>query len=78
MNTKKDFKTQLVEDLIPAVKRMKEKEEEHLRMLRSHETMFPNRQLSSYIRNSEHFLAHFEQRLREYTEYAEKLESELS
>ncbi len=77
------FKEQLTQKFIPAIKRMIEKEKQHLQFLKrtTYSIKFlwifninfklePNKE---FIKTSERMLEHLQFRLNEYTEYAEKL-----
>lgn len=61
------FKEQMVNDIIPFVERMIEKEKEHLYWLESKNAP------KEFIERSKLHLNHFRQRHKEYIEYAESL-----
>ena len=61
------FKEQMINDIIPFVERMIEKEKEHLYWLESKNAP------KEFIERSEWRLNHFRQRRKEYIEYADGL-----
>ena len=61
------FKEQMINDIIPFVERMIEKEKEHLYWLESKNAP------KEFIERSEWHLNHFRQRHKEYIEYADGL-----
>ena len=61
------FKEQMINDIIPFVERMIEKEKEHLYWLESKNAP------KEFIERSEWHLNHFRQRYKEYIEYADGL-----
>ena len=61
------FKEQMINDIIPFVERMIEKEKEHLYWLESKNAP------KEFIERSKWYLNHFRQRYKEYIEYAEGL-----
>ena len=61
------FKEQMINDIIPFVERMIEKEKEHLHWLES--KIAPK----EFIDRSKWYLNHFRQRHKEYIEYADGL-----
>ena len=61
------FKEQMINDIIPFVERMVEKEKEHLYWLESKNAP------KEFIERSKWYLNHFRQRYKEYIEYAEGL-----
>ena len=61
------FKEQLLNDFIPRIEEMKEKERKHLHWL------IDNDAPSDFITLSQKYYNHFTQRIKEYKEYAERL-----
>lgn len=61
------FKKQLINDLIPRIEAMKEKEKLHLHWL------IDNDAPMDFIQLSQKYYNHFTQRIEEYKEYAERL-----
>lgn len=61
------FKEQMINDIIPFVERMIEKEKEHLHWLES------KNEPKEFIERSKWYLNHFRQRHKEYIEYADGL-----
>ena len=61
------------ESIIPAVHRMIEKEEEHIKFLKENIHL---ENAKEYLTNSEDLLKHYKQRLQEYQDYVEKLKRE--
>jgi hypothetical protein len=61
------FKEQMINDIIPFVERMIEKEKEHLHWLESKNAP------KEFIERSKWYLNHFRQRHKEYIEYADGL-----
>jgi len=62
------FKEQLLNDFIPRIEAMKEKERLHLHWLIDNEAPL------DFIQLSQKYYNHFSQRIKEYQEYAERLE----
>ena len=61
------FKEQLLNDFIPRIEEMKEKERKHLHWL------IDNDAPSDFITLSQKYYNHFTQRIKEYKEYAERI-----
>jgi len=61
------FKEQLINDFIPSIKEMQEKERKHLRWLINNDAPM------DFIELSQKYYNHFTQRIREYQEYADGL-----
>jgi hypothetical protein len=61
------FKEQMINDIIPFVERMIEKEKEHLHWLESKNAP------KEFIERSKWYLNHFRQRHKDYIEYADGL-----
>lgn len=66
-DAKLSFKEQIINDIIPFVERMIEKEKEHLYWLENKNAP------KEFIEKSKLYLSHFRQRHKEYIEYADGL-----
>lgn len=63
----KSFKELLIDDIIPMVEKMKDKERSHLQWLNDNSAPI------DFIQTSRKYYMYYEQRLKEYQEYLKKL-----
>jgi ubiquinone/menaquinone biosynthesis C-methylase UbiE len=73
----KTFKETIEVDVIPTIKTMIEKEEEHLAYcLKSKQENPTFKHIDKFIRNSKFYLKHYKTRLQEYIDYANTIKEE--